>query len=157
MNSADIHQVQILTPIGALTIYCRHEFLTEIKFTSLNNKLCGIHNAFSREVTRQIDAYFKSADFQFDLPLNYSATPHQEKVWRALMDIPRGRVKTYGELATLLHSSPRAIGQACGANPIPIVIPCHRVISKAGLGGFMRQSQGESLDIKRQLLAHEQY
>ena len=69
--------------------------------------------------------------------------------------IPCGHVLTYGEIAAQLGSSPRAVGQACGNNPIPIVIPCHRVVAKSGMGGFMHHNGGFALDIKRWLLAHE--
>lgn len=83
------------------------------------------------------------------------ATPHQKKVWQAMLAIPAGQTRTYGEIAVELHSCAQAVGQACGANPIPIVIPCHRVVSKSGLGGFMKHGSGAPLDIKRWLLAHE--
>ena len=69
--------------------------------------------------------------------------------------IPRGQTRQYGELAAQIGSSARAVGQACGNNPIPVVIPCHRVVGKSGMGGFMHHSGGYALDIKRWLLAHE--
>jgi methylated-DNA-[protein]-cysteine S-methyltransferase len=111
--------------------------------------------ASAKEVCVQLGAYFSDVDFQFDLPLKLSGTAHQLKVWQAMRNIPRGQVRTYGELAALLQSSPRAVGQACGSNPIPVVIPCHRVVSKAGLGGFMHRADDGALDIKRWLLTHE--
>jgi methylated-DNA-[protein]-cysteine S-methyltransferase len=95
-------------------------------------------------------------DFQFDLPLELNGTEHQLKVWYALREIPSGQIQTYGGLAKSLHSSPRAIGQACGNNPIPIVIPCHRIVGKNGLGGFMHSTESKELNIKHWLLAHEQ-
>ena len=73
-----------------------------------------------------------------------------------MLDIPRGETRSYGDLAAELKSGAQAVGQACGANPIPIIIPCHRVVGKAGLGGFMRDASGPSLDIKRWLLKYEQ-
>jgi methylated-DNA-[protein]-cysteine S-methyltransferase len=82
-------------------------------------------------------------------------TEHQRKVWQAMQAIPCGQTLTYGELATRIGSSAQAVGQACGSNPVPIVIPCHRVVGKTGLGGFMQHAEGESLDIKRWLLDHE--
>jgi methylated-DNA-[protein]-cysteine S-methyltransferase len=72
-----------------------------------------------------------------------------------MQDIPCGQTRTYGEMAAQIGSSAQAVGQACGSNPVPVVIPCHRVVSKLGLGGFMRHAEGEALDIKRWLLAHE--
>jgi methylated-DNA-[protein]-cysteine S-methyltransferase len=82
-------------------------------------------------------------------------TPFQRRVWQALLDIPLGETMTYGALARQLNSAPRAVGQACGANPLPIVIPCHRVVSSQGLGGFMGGRNNAELDYKRWLLTHE--
>jgi methylated-DNA-[protein]-cysteine S-methyltransferase len=100
--------------------------------------------------------YVENPDTKFTVPLEPGGTQHQQKVWRAMSNIPRGKTRSYGELAAELRSGAQAVGQACGANPIPIVIPCHRVVGKSGLGGFMRHASGASLDIKRWLLAHEQ-
>ena len=95
--------------------------------------------------------------FAFDLPLKLSGTHHQIAVWEAMMAIPAGETRTYGELAQAIGSSARAVGGACGANPIPIVVPCHRVVGAGGaLGGFMgAREEGFELSIKRWLLAHE--
>jgi len=80
---------------------------------------------------------------------------HQAKVLMHLSTIPCGQVQTYGQVASLLGSSARAVGRACATNPFPILIPCHRVVAKSGVGGFIGQSVGHSVDIKRWLLAHE--
>jgi len=150
------YQAQLRTPFGVLGIHCANEALTGITFLASKSKVLSSPDAFALEVCAQLQAYLDDADFQFDLPLKQSGTEHQMKVWQAMREIPCGQVQTYGALAGLLHSSPRAVGQACGNNPIPIVIPCHRVVSKAGLGGFMHSSDNSILDIKRWLLAHEQ-
>ncbi|MFO7542412.1 MAG: methylated-DNA--[protein]-cysteine S-methyltransferase, partial [Thiobacillus sp.] len=91
----------------------------------------------------------------FDLPFSPLGTPFQKKVWRALTHIPAGHPATYGALAKQLGTAARAVGQACGSNPLPILIPCHRVVAASGLGGFMHASTGRPLDIKTWLLAHE--
>lgn len=150
------YQARLAVPFGALGIHCTGEVLTGITFLSAESKTKPAVDKFAQEVCRQLSAYFLSKDFQFDLPVKLHGTGHQLKVWQAMRDIPCGQVQTYGDLAKLLHSSPRAIGQACGNNPVPIVIPCHRVVSKAGLGGFMHRADNLALDIKRWLLAHEQ-
>jgi methylated-DNA-[protein]-cysteine S-methyltransferase len=139
-----------------LGIHCTDEVLTGITFLSANSKMQTAHNSFAKEICRQLNAYFLEEDFEFDLPLKLNGTEHQLKVWQALREIPGGEVRTYGTLAKLLHSSPRAVGQACGNNPIPIVIPCHRIVGKSGLGGFMHSSESKELNIKHWLLAHEQ-
>ena len=89
-----------------------------------------------RQARAEIDAYFAGERQDFDLPLAPRGTEFQRRVWRELAAIPKGRVLTYRELAARLASSPRAIGGACGANPIPIIIPCHRVLARNGLGGY---------------------
>ena len=91
----------------------------------------------------------------FDLPFVPSGTPFQLRVWHALMNIPAGQSTTYGALAKQLGTAARAVGQACGSNPLPILIPCHRVVAAHGLGGFMHASSGAPLDVKSWLLAHE--
>ncbi|MEE9573942.1 MAG: methylated-DNA--[protein]-cysteine S-methyltransferase, partial [Candidatus Neomarinimicrobiota bacterium] len=99
--------------------------------------------------------YFKNPDSYFNLPLAPKGTTFQQKVWQALQNIPSGETRTYGELAKQLNTSPRAIGNTCRANPIPIVIPCHRVVGQNNDGGFMGKTTGQSLEIKKWLLEHE--
>lgn len=85
----------------------------------------------------QLDAYFEGHLKEFDLPLAPMGTAFQKKVWQAMSRIPFGATRTYGDLATELGTSPRALGGACGRNPIPIIIPCHRILgSNGGLGGY---------------------
>lgn len=98
----------------------------------------------------QLDAYFEGKLKQFDLPLDPMGTPFQKKVWQALASIPFGATRSYGALAAELGTAPRALGGACGRNPIPILIPCHRVLAAdGGLGGY---SGLDGTDTKRFLL-----
>lgn len=106
-------------------------------------------------VAEQIDAYFRDGFTRFDLPVVLLGTPFQKRVWKALRAIPPGHTVTYGELANELGTSARAIGGACRANPCPIVVPCHRVVARNGLGGFAGDTTGRKLDVKRWLLRHE--
>jgi methylated-DNA-[protein]-cysteine S-methyltransferase len=105
----------------------------------------------------QIQAYLDDPRYRFDLPLRLTGTHHRLQVWEAMQRIPAGKTRTYGELARELRSSPRAVGGACGANPLPLVVPCHRVIAANGaIGGFMgERGEGFELGIKRWLLGHE--
>ncbi|MEY2342224.1 methylated-DNA--[protein]-cysteine S-methyltransferase [Acidithiobacillus sp. IBUN Pt1247-S3] len=89
------------------------------------------------------------------LPMRASGTPFQRCVWNALQKIPLGRVRSYGELASVLHNAPRAVGQACRRNPIAILIPCHRVLAKHGLGGYSGKREGAEIAYKDLLLRHE--
>lgn len=149
------YQVKLSTPFGMLGIRCEADMLTGIDFLGQDTSPQAPNQAFAREACEQLQAYFMDPNFHFNLSLKLNGTAHQTKVWQAMSAIPSGQTRNYGELATLLASSPRAVGQACGANPIPIVIPCHRVVSKSGVGGFIHQRKGDALDIKRWLLAHE--
>ena len=113
-------------------------------------------NLLAGEVVRQLQAYLRDPAFVFGLPLRPSGTALQRRVLAQISAIPVHQTASYGDLAKVLHSAPRAVGQACGANYFPLVIPCHRVIAAGGaLGGFARQGGGFLLDVKRWLLAHE--
>ena len=146
---------KLKTPFGVLGIQCMGDVLTGIEFLAPDTRQLPPSSAFAQSVCEQLSAYFADADFLFDLPLKTGGTDHQNKVWQMMRAIPRGQVQTYGGLAAQIGSSPRAVGQACGNNPIPIIIPCHRVVGKSGIGGFMHHRGGYALDIKRWLLAHE--
>lgn len=108
-----------------------------------------------RQALEQIESYIKDPVYPFDLPLVLRGTSFQQRVWQALREIPAGQVKTYGQLAAELSSSAQAVGNACRNNPIPLIIPCHRVVSASGIGGFSGQTEGEKISLKRHLLAHE--
>jgi len=149
------YQAKLKMPFGVLAICCTDDALNRIEFLALDMPPQSPRIALAGKVCEQLLAYSTDAAFCFDLPLKPGGTPHQNKIWQMIRAIPRGQVQSYGDIATLIDSAPRAVGQACGNNPIPIIIPCHRVVSKAGLGGFMHQGGGYALDIKRWLLAHE--
>jgi methylated-DNA-[protein]-cysteine S-methyltransferase len=111
----------------------------------------------SEQVARQAEQYLRDPDFRFDLALAPVGTEFQRRVWGVISAIPRGEVLTYGQVAKLIRSAPRAVGQACGANWFPLVVPCHRVTASGGLGGFSNHDDqtGFHLGVKRWLLAHE--
>jgi methylated-DNA-[protein]-cysteine S-methyltransferase len=104
------------------------------------------------EAVRQLNDYFDDKRENFDLPLNPAGTPFQKAVWDEMLKIPKGGTKTYGQLSDTLKSAARAVGVACGANPIPIIIPCHRILAANGLGGF---SAPGGVDTKIELLRFE--
>ncbi|MES2353528.1 MAG: methylated-DNA--[protein]-cysteine S-methyltransferase [Pseudomonadota bacterium] len=152
-------QARLKAPFAVLGISTNDKFVTGIDFLPLSTPiLMPPKNSIAYLACVQLDAYLNNANFQFDLPIRIAGTAHQIKVWEALKTIPSGKTLSYGELATQVRSAPRAVGQACGKNPIPVVIPCHRVISASGgLGGFMGTEDSEPLSIKRWLLKHESY
>lgn len=104
------------------------------------------------EAERQLRAYCSGTLTAFDLPLHVEASPFQQAVCAAMQAIPFGETRRYGDLAKDLGVPAQAIGQACGGNPIPVLIPCHRVLGASGLGGF---SGGTGIETKVQLLRHE--
>lgn len=113
-------------------------------------------NTLAYLVCVQLQAFLEDPREAFDLPLQLSGSRHQLSVWEAMQAIAPGQTRTYGALARELGSSARAVGGACGANPLPIVIPCHRVVAASGLGGFMGATgEGFERGIKRWLLDHE--
>ena len=111
------------------------------------------HRSF-KQTTQEILAYLQRPHQAFSLPAQLAGSAFQQKVWLAIYAIPLGQTRTYSELAAQLQSGPRAVANACGANRLPLLIPCHRVVAKNGLGGFMRGDKN-GLSIKRWLLAHE--
>jgi methylated-DNA-[protein]-cysteine S-methyltransferase len=144
----------IAAPFGRLGIHAQ-EALTSIDFVSARIPLQSPRTPLARQVCAQLKAYFADPRTRFDLPLAPGGTQFQQRAWRALQRIPSGTARTYGELARTLKSAPRAVGGACRANPIPIVVPCHRVVAANGVGGFMGATRGRAMDIKRWLLEHE--
>ena len=130
--------------------------LSKIDYLPVATALIAPKNELAKEVARQCNAYFKDPNWQFDLPTKPVGTEHQKKVWASIRDIPAGKTKTYGELAKIIKSGARAVGTACGANPYPLIAPCHRVVSTQGIGGFMKEnSPGLYRQIKLWLLRHE--
>ncbi|MEM5382151.1 methylated-DNA--[protein]-cysteine S-methyltransferase [Paraburkholderia phymatum] len=113
-------------------------------------------SSLAKQAVEQIEHYLQRASATFDLPLASVGTPFQRRVWQAICEIPPGTVLTYGQLAKSIGSVPRAVGQACGSNFFPIVIPCHRVVASGGIGGFAHTGgDGYYRNVKRWLLKHE--
>jgi len=149
------YQAIVAAPGFALGICCSDDEITAIDFLEPRPAQAPT-TPLAAEAERQLQAYLADPDFVFGLPLRPAGTAFQRRVWTQIAAIPGGQTQTYGELARTLHNAPRAVGQACGANPYPLVVPCHRVIaSGGGLGGFARERGGFLLSIKRWLLQHE--
>ncbi|MCK5647355.1 MAG: methylated-DNA--[protein]-cysteine S-methyltransferase [Gammaproteobacteria bacterium] len=117
---------------------------------------------YAGKIQSELQDYFNKPQFQFSLACDLQlGTPFQQRVWQALTEIPPGEVRTYGELAKELNSSARAVGNACRRNLFPLIVPCHRVVSAAGIGGYAgdtadtQKGQINFLQIKQWLLAHE--
>ena len=142
--------------VGVVT---REERVAGIRYLPPETPTKDPENALAEWAARQIERYREDPDARFELPLLVEGTEFQRSVWDAMCAIPRGRTLTYGELARKLGGDgvdvPRAVGQACGDNKLPIVIPCHRVVAASGIGGFAHSTGGFLLEAKRWLLMHE--
>jgi methylated-DNA-[protein]-cysteine S-methyltransferase len=141
------------TPLGPLTLSAEDDKLVAITWGDWGDHAGGIETPFLKEAKRQILAYFDGQLKNFDLALAPNGTAFQRKLWRALEDIAYGQTASYGDVAHQIDSGPRAVGGACGRNPLPIIVPCHRVLASRGkIGGY---SGLNGLDTKRFLLRLE--
>lgn len=148
-------QLVVASPITPLVLIERDNAIVSLDFARRRIKASDRDDASAllREAARQLDAYFSGKLREFDLPLAPAGTAFHKRVWRAIAGIPHGETRSYGDLAWTVDSAPRAIGGACARNPIPIIIPCHRVLAANGaLGGY---SGANGLATKRFLLGLE--
>lgn len=145
----------IESPVGHLGLIFEENQLVGIEFLPTDFSLFVSDNAFIKEAASQLICYFNNPHIVFTFPWRLKGTLFQQQVWSRLQQIPVGKKETYGSLAKELNTAPRAIGQACRKNPLPIIIPCHRVTAQKSLGGFFGQTQGAPLLRKEWLLRHE--
>ncbi|KTD63385.1 methylated-DNA--[protein]-cysteine S-methyltransferase [Legionella shakespearei] len=141
------------TPWGNIEVGHDEHFLYSTSFTQKSATPAANHLA--QQIAVELKSYFADPHHRFQLSLKPQGSAYQQKVWNALLVIPVGRTLTYGELALKLQSSPRAVGQACKRNPITLFIPCHRVVGKSNLGGYM--GNPSAISYKEALLKHEDF
>ena len=146
-------------PVMKVGVRTRDDRVAEIRYLPPSSSKIPATNALAERAVRQLERYRGDPDAPFDLPLLIEGSPLERSVWDAMCAIPRGETRTYGAIARELgdtgHKMLRAIGQACGDNRLPIVIPCHRVVAAGGIGGFGHSTGGYLLEAKRWLLMHE--
>jgi methylated-DNA-[protein]-cysteine S-methyltransferase len=143
-------QLSLMTPLGDITVSEDDGAIVALDWGRGRDQQ---ETPLLREARTQLHDYFDGARTAFDLTLAPFGSAFRQRVWAAMRAIPAGETRTYGQVASLLGSAPRAVGQACGANPIPIIIPCHRITANNGaLGGY---SGAEGPATKRVLLALE--
>jgi methylated-DNA-[protein]-cysteine S-methyltransferase len=150
-----VFDVVVDFPKFKVGVKTRDQRVVEIRYLPGETKVRSATNALAALAARQLESYRDDPDTTFDLPLAIEGSALQRGVWDAMCAIPRGRTRTYGDLARELGVDARAIGQACGDNCLPIVIPCHRVVAADGIGGFGHATGGYLLEVKRWLLMHE--
>jgi methylated-DNA-[protein]-cysteine S-methyltransferase len=145
----------IPAPFGAVGVRTEDDFLVGLELlpSAQPEKIAG--GPFVQSVVSQIKQYLNNPDTLLDIPIAVKGTPFQKRVWKAIADVPVGQTIYYSDLARVVGSGPRAVANVCGANQVPLVIPCHRIVAKNGLGGFM-QGQENGLAVKVWLLQHEQ-
>lgn len=136
------------SPVGPLSVVVQGGAVVRLEWSVVD----GESDLVSSAAIAQLAQYFAGERQDFDLPLAPQVSDFQKKFGATLCAIPFGDTRTYGDLARALGVPAQAIGQACGANPIPIIIPCHRVLGATGLGGF---SGAGGVEAKVQLLRHE--
>ncbi len=149
-------QFQIQIPFGVLVVGLQGDTITDVRIRS--RPLLRVAFAASpveKRISREVLEYFSDPASPLQWRLQTVGTDYQRRVWKALRAIPVGSVKTYGELAVEIGGSARAVGNACRSNPIPVYIPCHRVVAKQHIGGFAGKTRGRQINIKRWLLQHE--
>jgi methylated-DNA-[protein]-cysteine S-methyltransferase len=144
-----VPQLSLHTPIGDLTVSEDEGAIVALDWGWGRDQT---ETALLAEARAQLHAYFDEDLTRFDLPLAPAGSPYRQRVWQALRSIPYGETRSYADIARIAGGSARSVGQASGANPIPILIPCHRVLASAGIGGY---SGGDGLHTKRTLLALE--
>jgi len=143
-------QLSYPSPVGDLTVSEDEGAIVALDF---GRGMTQTRTALLDEAVAQLASYFDGALSAFDLPLNPHGTDFQKKVWDLMRAIPYGGTRAYADLAPDLKSAARAVGGACGANPIPVIIPCHRVLAAGGkMGGF---SGGDGIPTKVALLRLE--
>jgi methylated-DNA-[protein]-cysteine S-methyltransferase len=146
----------IAAPFGRVGIRTAGGRVVDVDFVSSRLPLKLPQHIFAKRVCRALAAYLTDSRRPLRLPLQLRGSAHQQRVWRALTRIPAGETRSYGQIAQRLRSSARAVGGACRTNPIAIIVPCHRVVARSAIGGFMGHASGSPIAIKRWLLAHEQ-
>jgi len=154
MDDSTCFEGVMKTPLGWLRIRGFGGALSNIDFLEGRPARVAAPAALDA-ACHQLERYFIDGGFRFSLPLAAVGTPFQRRVWEEIGRIPPGETLTYGELARRVGSSARAVGNACRRNPLPIVVPCHRVVSATGPGGYAGDRGGRLAGIKRWLLEHE--
>jgi methylated-DNA-[protein]-cysteine S-methyltransferase len=142
-------------PFGPMGVVCSGETITELVFLPPEVADYAPRDRLSERAAQALVRWIDDPEHPHGLPLAGRGTAFQRRVWAAISAIPRGHTRRYGELAQELASAARAVGGACGANPFPLFVPCHRVVASQGLGGFAGDTDGHLIHVKQWLLAHE--
>lgn len=142
-------------PFGRFGICIADDCIVELRFLPPDTPPRVPDGELARRTETAIHAWLEHPHGLPALPFARRGTAFQQRVWQLIAAVPAGETRTYGMLAHDLGSAPRAVGQACGANPFPLFVPCHRITAASGIGGFANAHDGWLIDTKRWLLEHE--
>ena len=150
-----MYDVTVDFPKFKVGVAVRDGVVAQLKYLPLSAPSISPGSELAKRAERQLESYKRDPNSAFDLPVVIEGSDLQKAVWNAMCAIPRGKTRTYGDLARELGADPRDIGQCCGDNRLPLVIPCHRIVAADGIGGFAHATSGYLLEAKRWLLMHE--
>jgi methylated-DNA-[protein]-cysteine S-methyltransferase len=150
-----MYDVTVDFPKFKVGVAVRDGVVTQLKYLPPSAPSISPRSEVAKRAERQLEGYKRDPNSTFDLPVVIEGSDLQKAVWQAMCAIPRGKTRTYGDLARELGADPRDIGQCCGDNRLPLVIPCHRIVAADGIGGFAHATSGYLLEAKRWLLMHE--
>jgi len=153
--AANTYTLVLDSPLGKLGVQLQDAVITRLDYLGNRAVLKPAKTLSEKQISGQLGNYFSNPQSRFSLPFELQGTDFQLRVWNALTQIPSGKTLTYGELADRLGSGARAVGNACRHNPISIIVPCHRVISVSGIGGYSGKTDGREISRKKWLLSHE--
>ena len=148
----------VKAPFGAVGIRLNtaKTHVQELVYLPADTQKQSADSPLAERASEQVKAYLVNPRFIFDLPVLEQGTAFQKKVWRVISGLEAGQVLTYKQVGQIIQcGAPRAVGGACGANPYPLIVPCHRVVGANGIGGFAQHDDGFYIGVKRWLLAHE--
>lgn len=147
--------LNVQTPVGNLILFVHGDVLFQADWEFASSPAQAIQVAGEHDIQRQLGEYWLTPEKTIHLKLLKQGSDFRNKVWAELCRIPFGETITYSALARRIGSAARAVGNACRDNPFPLIIPCHRVVSVSGMGGYSGQTEGDFMAIKSKLLAFE--
>ncbi len=157
-------ETRYATPFAVLGIVTDGRVITSLRYLPRSTPLAAPQDRVAERACREVERYLADPEYCFTVAYRHDGTPFQQRVWREIEKLGGKssgkncsiKTITYGDMAQRLRSGPRAVGGACGANPVPLIVPCHRVLAAGGgLGGFMGGKDPFPLSVKRWLLRHE--
>jgi len=155
LPAANTYDIVLDSPLGHLGIRLQDDSIARLDYLGNRAALKPATTPLGRQLAAQLAQYFANPRQRFTVPVELHGTDFQLRVWNALTRIPPGKTLTYGELAAKLDSGARAVGNACRNNPVSVIVPCHRVVSVSGIGGYSGKTDGREINRKQWLLTHE--